>query len=366
MTRLRRALGWLHRHPRLEVLAILAMLAGLAGGATVAFGLYNVSADAPHLPPTRWALHTTYRQAVRLRAPPEAAIPADLMAGARIGLGARHFDAACRQCHAAPGERRTATQEAMRPEPPHVTRAVENWAPRHLHWILREGVKMSGMPAWPGHRADEPWSAVAFLEAVRDMDAEGYAALTEAPAEGTWGYCAGCHGTDGVGRLGPYVPRLDILGASYLAMSLEAYRTGLRRSGYMQHAATEVSEADLGAMAARFGALPVGPSGPGPDPALAEAGEALAKRGTLDDPSCASCHGDAATRPARAEFPALNGQHEGYLAAQLRLWRDGARGGGARSHLMTAAARDLSDGEIAALAAYYAALPPRGFDPEDR
>ena len=349
----------LERHPHLETLVIVALLAALAGGATLAFGLYNVSAQAPHLPPTYWALDTTLTQSVRLRAPPASAVPPDLMDAARVELGARHFDAACSQCHAAPGEIRTATQREMRPEPPHITEAVERWQSRHLQWILREGIKMSGMPGWPGRRDDEPWSTVAFLEEVRaGMDAEGYAALTATQDGTVFAYCAGCHGADGVGELGPYVPRLDILGETYIATSLDAYRNRLRNSGYMQHAASEPGEADLAEMARRFGSLPVAavPVSPAPDPDLVAKGETLARAGTQDDPSCAACHGPP--DPARADYPNLAGQHERYLAGQLRLWRDGNRGGGPRAHLMTAAAEDLDDEEIAALAAYFASLAP--------
>jgi cytochrome c553 len=358
--RLRRP-DFLRRHPHVETLVAVAAVAGLAAAATVGFGLYNVSAKAPHLPPVHWALHTTYEQAVRLRAPPASAVPGDLGDPARVRLGAQHFDAACRQCHGAPGGIRQATVRQMRPQPPHVTEAVEGWAPRHLHWIVSEGVKMSGMPAWPAPRPDEPWSTVALLEAVRDMDGPTWDALVARPdvvggdhAE-TFAFCAACHGTDGVGELAPFVPRLDILGTDYIARSLESYRAGARSSGYMQQAASARSPEALAAMAERFGALPLGPSGPARDPALVAEGEQLAKAGGLDDPACAACHGPPA--PARAAFPNLSGQHEGYLATQLRLWREGDRGG-ELSGLMHAAAVELSDAEITALAAYYASLPP--------
>jgi cytochrome c553 len=352
---------FLRRHPHVEALVVLAALAGLAAASVVLFGLYNVSARVSHLPPVHWALHTTYEQAVRLRAAPAGAVPGDLDDPARVRLGAQHFDAACRQCHGAPGEIQQATVRRMRPQPPHVTEAVEGWAPRHLHWIVFEGVKMSGMPAWPSPRPDEPWSTVAFLEAARDMDGRAWEALVarpdveDGPHAETFAFCAGCHGTNGTGELAPFVPRLDILGADYIARSLENYRAGRRPSGYMRQAASEPPPEALAAMAERFGALPPGPPGPAPDPTLAAEGEGLAKAGGPDDPACAACHGPPA--PARAAFPNLSGQHEGYLAVQLRLWREGDRGG-ELSELMHAAAVELSDAEIAALAAYYASLPP--------
>jgi cytochrome c oxidase subunit 1 len=210
----------------LATLAVLAALATAVVAAVVGLGLYDVSARSGHWAVTRWVLHTTYRNAVRLRAPSSDEVP-DLSDPALVELGARHFDSACRFCHAAPGDERTATALSMEPAPPHVADAVAGWEPRHIAWIVREGVKMSGMPAWPADRPDEVWPVVAFLDAARRMDPANYARLTAPPDAG---YCAGCHGEDGVGELGPHVPRLDIQSAAYLTSALESYREGRRQA----------------------------------------------------------------------------------------------------------------------------------------
>ena len=82
----------------------------------------------------------------------------------------------------------------------------------------------------------------------------------------------------------------------------------------------------------------------------------VAAIGNIDAPSCASCHGPGLdqTKPG---FPRISGQPRPYLAQQLKLWRDGTRGGGPRKELMEKAARNLSDAEIDALALYYSQLP---------
>ncbi|WP_210528232.1 c-type cytochrome [Rubellimicrobium arenae] len=345
----------------LTIVALMA-LAVLSGAAVVFGGLYNVSARAGHWPITEWVLHTAYRQSVKLRAPPEHEVPE--LTDALAALGARHFDRACRQCHAAPGEERTATIERMMPRPPPIEVAVRDWDPRHLGWILREGVKMSGMPGWPSSRQDEMWSVVAFLVRVQGgMDAQTYAALTETPEargpEGL-GYCAGCHGLDG--RSGnPHIPRLDLLDAAYLTESITAYDRGLRESGIMSHAASEFMPEQLDRLVAYFGSLPAAAEPQPADPTLAARGRDLAHAATADPevPACAACHGPEAN-PASpmGPGPAIAGQYETYLGTQLRLWREGARGGGPQAQLMRAAARDLSDEDIAALAAYYASLLP--------
>lgn len=347
----------------LMTLAALALLGLVAGTAVVGFGLYNVSARVGHLPGVSWLLHTTYRNAVRLRAPPEEAVP-DLSDPALIALGARHYDSACRFCHAAPGEVQTATARSLVPPPPHIVDAIEGWEPRHLHWIVAEGVKMTGMPHWPAARPGEVWAAVAFLRGIAGMSGADYARLTAPPAgagEGALGYCAGCHGMDGLGELAPHVPRLDILGEDYLLASLDAYREERRASGFMQHAASRVGPEALRRAAAHYaGESPGPPVGPAPDPALVATGAALAEAETADDdvPACRACHGPEPTETHKVPVPSLSGQHRAYLETQLRRWRAGERGGGARANVMHMVAHDLTDADIAALAAYYASLPP--------
>ena len=57
-------------------------------------------------------------------------------------------------------------------------------------------------------------------------------------------------------------------------------------------------------------------------------------------------------------YPRLDGQYAGYLALQLRLFRDGGRGGTRYAPIMERAAAGLGDRDIADVAAYYASLPP--------
>ncbi len=353
------------RPDRRSVLLTLAVLAGLglaAAGAVVGFGLYNVSARLGHLPGVSWVLHATFRNSVALRSPSEAEVP-DLT-DAMAALGARHYDAACRVCHSAPGQEKTATMRMMVPEPPHITEAVAHWRPAELHWIVDEGVKMSGMPYWPADRDAEVWPVVAFLARVQDgMSGPDYERLARSGEAGPRGfaYCATCHGETGASG-NPHIPRLDILSETYMTLSLQAYLTGERDSGYMEHAASEVPEAELAQYAARFArAVPEGEAGP--PTSLAARGERLAMEGApgSDVPACAACHGPwpEALDPA---YPSLSGQYRPYLEAQLKLWRQGARGGTRVAGLMHQAAKRLTDDEIAALAAWYAARRPAALE----
>lgn len=325
----------------LATLAAVGVVGAIAGLAVVFFGLFNTSARGGHWKVTDWAMHTTFENAVALRAPPKDETP-DLTDPALIELGARHYESACRMCHGTPAAGAGATIAQMVPPPPPLPRAAEPWTPEEMHWIVDQGVKMTGMPAWPAEgREDEVWAVVAFLTKVQDgMTAQDYAAITTTAPEG---YCAGCHGTGGTSD----APRLDVLSPEYIQASLAAYRSGARPSGIMAHAlqrANASADAELLADLARLEGPASTPQG---DPAN---GAELAARGRDDIPACLSCH-EGSGNPL---IPGLDGQGERYLAAQLRLWRDGARGGADRAPLMAAAAKGLSDEDIAALSAYFA------------
>lgn len=69
---------------------------------------------------------------------------------------------------------------------------------------------------------------------------------------------------------------------------------------------------------------------------------------------CAYCHGaDGIARDT--EVPHLAGQNERYLYNQMLAFRSGKR----PHKEMRFLARDMTTAEIAAIAAYYAAMPPR-------
>ena len=84
-------------------------------------------------------------------------------------------------------------------------------------------------------------------------------------------------------------------------------------------------------------------------PALAQAGDAAAgrKRAT----ACQACHGmDGLSK--LPEAPNLAGQVEIYLVKALTEYRDGTR----QNPVMSVVAKDLSDADIANLAAFYGGL----------
>ncbi len=83
--------------------------------------------------------------------------------------------------------------------------------------------------------------------------------------------------------------------------------------------------------------------------ASATAGDVAAGKKSAE--ACAACHG-ADGKGISDEFPNLAGQYEDYLRVALKQYRSGERANG----VMGAFATNLTDEEIANLAAYYASM----------
>ena len=83
--------------------------------------------------------------------------------------------------------------------------------------------------------------------------------------------------------------------------------------------------------------------------ASSHAGDAAA--GKAKSMLCAACHGADGHSPNDL-WPSLAGQKEGYLAKQLKAFRDGTR----QDPMMAHMAKPLSDDDIANLAAYFNSL----------
>jgi mono/diheme cytochrome c family protein len=153
------------------------LLVGIAVWLTIAYsGFYNVAATDPHADPVRWTFDTTMHRSVSKRADDDA-VPANPSRDV-IARGAAHYAHACVHCHGAPGQDPADWSRGMRPEPPHLTEAAAEWSPNEIHWIVGNGVKMTGMPAFSPHYSEEEIVALAaFVAALPGLTAADYTAL---------------------------------------------------------------------------------------------------------------------------------------------------------------------------------------------
>src|SRR3546814_1464182 len=95
-------------------------------------------------------------------------------------------------------------------------------------------------------------------------------------------------------------------------------------------------------------------SSPGLPKGHVDAGEQLAHaKGKATGQSCVDCHGEEGNAPIDASYPKLGGQYHDYLAHSLQEYRNGNR----EHALMSQQAKDLTDQQIADLAAYFGSRP---------
>jgi mono/diheme cytochrome c family protein len=156
-------------------IAALAALAAAVLAALFMGGAYDVSATDQHLAPTYWLLDTAMRRAVALRAKRIDLPPLDDRA--RVVRGARHFRDHCVQCHGAPGVAPEPFALGLTPTPANLAHAAKTTAPAELVWVIRHGLKMTGMPAWK-HRLDDDaiWALVAFIRVLPTLSPQEYRA----------------------------------------------------------------------------------------------------------------------------------------------------------------------------------------------
>jgi len=169
----------------LAVIGALAIVVAL--GAAVYFfgGFYSVAATEPEPGPVAWVL-IKVRQASIIRHATDPA-PGTLDDPASVRAGARAFAArGCVTCHGAPGADYAKFAEGMRPDPPDLKDIVNDRAPAQLFWVVKNGIKMTGMPGFGaiGVSDQELWSIVAFLKKLPSVSEADFKAWSEA-APGT-------------------------------------------------------------------------------------------------------------------------------------------------------------------------------------
>jgi cytochrome c553 len=349
------------------------LLSGVGGLAAALFlfawsGIYNVAASSGHWTIVDWFLAFGMRNSVSLRS--NAITAPALDDPDLIRLGAAHFHGGCAFCHGAPGIPVSPIARQMLPSPPDLATSMRPWKDEELFWIVRHGIKYTGMPGWVAlERADEIWAVIAFLKRLPALDAKNYRALAlgdvelvgqsgeelatvESNPQGA-GACARCHGAEGSGPASDLVPILHGQPTEFLMAALREYAEGSRPSGIMQPLAADLGVQDIERLAAYYANLvpKQAPSTAGTRPS--ERGRALATEGDPANgiPACNACHG----RDSLARYPRLAGQNAAYMAGQLRLWAAGHHSSTSGAAIMAPIARRLSETDIAA-AAYFEAL----------
>ncbi len=164
----------------LTLTAILCFLIILIA-AFVWSGIYNVAATVPHWKVTHLFLEEVRERSISTHS--RGIIVPPLKEPKFMDTGFKNYHAMCRLCHGTPGYSQTEIAKGLYPPPPDLTKeeSVKDRNGAELYWVIRNGIKMTGMPAFgPTHSEDELWGIVAFLKKLPSLKPEEYKAMVKA------------------------------------------------------------------------------------------------------------------------------------------------------------------------------------------
>ncbi|HEX4893021.1 MAG TPA: c-type cytochrome [Hyphomicrobiaceae bacterium] len=356
--------------PSFRFLAAWAMagaVLAVVGALLVAWsGVIKTTASSGHWRVTEWFLELAMRSSVathslRVGEPPRLDDP-DL-----VRLGAGHFAGGCAPCHGAPGQPRNPIYLQMLPEPTDLVEAVPAWKPHQLFWIVKHGIKYSGMPAWVAlERDDEVWAVVAFLSALPALTPDQYRAAAlgnvdqrqqtgadlkrSGPSAMSLAACGRCHDDERSPQTSRLIPSLAGQHRGYLERVLREYARGERLSGVMQPVAADLDSGEIAAVADYYSSIPARRAAASADLAGVALGRKIATEGVPEQsiPACLACHGRGT-----ALFPRLSGQPAPFLRAQLHLWQKGGRVQSVAGRIMGPIAQRLNSDQVTAVAAFF-------------
>ncbi len=173
----------------MRLLAVIGALAILAAiGAAVFFfgGFFSVAGTAEDPGFVNWALVRVRLASIDRHAADRP--PSSLDDPALVQAGARAFsERGCVNCHGGPGVEWAKFSEGLRPDPPDLKDIVNDREPRHLFWVIKNGIKMTGMPSFGAIGTDDKdiWSIVAFLKKLPSVSEADFKAWTAASGAGS-------------------------------------------------------------------------------------------------------------------------------------------------------------------------------------
>jgi len=177
---------------------IILLLLGIAGGVSFAYsGIFNVATSWEDPGPVRWLLVTTRESSIKSHAKTISA--PELGSREQIEDGYRGFRDMCVICHTLPGQKASPVAQGLNPEPPDLADEADHMSAAELFWVTKNGIRMTGMPAWgPTHDDQELWDVIAFIKAMPELSEADYRSLEQLSAQGH-GHGAGAGHDSGAG-----------------------------------------------------------------------------------------------------------------------------------------------------------------------
>ncbi|MBI4931944.1 MAG: cytochrome c [Bacteroidetes bacterium] len=139
-------------------------------------GMYDVSQLTPHNALTKWMIRTTLHNSINARLKDIQVSPMNDTANFVDGFG--HYNEMCVSCHGAPGIDPGEMAKGLYPKPPKFYKSDDMPDPDESFWIIKNGIKMTSMPAYgPTHNDKAIWAMTDFLlNKMNKMSPEEYQA----------------------------------------------------------------------------------------------------------------------------------------------------------------------------------------------
>ena len=167
---------------------LIVIAAVLTGGLFIYSGFYPMGADTHHHPLTYWMLETLREKSIA-RAAKNIQVPKDLDSSDRWLAGGADYNDMCASCHLKPGNTKSDFSIGLYPSPPNLSLLSDrhnqsqgltnNESVKRQYWIIKHGIKASGMPAWgPTHSDERIWNMVAFLQRLPGLSKDQHRLIT--------------------------------------------------------------------------------------------------------------------------------------------------------------------------------------------
>lgn len=159
----------------------------VAGVCLVAWsGMISVAADVPHDRVTYLFLEFSRERSIA-RSVSDIEVP-DLSSPGLLLAGGPDYNDMCATCHLQPGQSDSDMSIGLYPAPPNLSSQSgghyngdhdDQQRAQRQFWIIKHGIKASGMPAWgPTHDDQRIWAMVAFLQKLPQLSPQQYQILT--------------------------------------------------------------------------------------------------------------------------------------------------------------------------------------------
>lgn len=143
-------------------------------------GAYNMAATEKHWSITEKIIEWVRESSIKARTKNLEVPPLDN--AELLLIGAVHYNAMCTTCHLAPGLKPTELSIGLYPQAPvfHQRESVDDPVKKLEHtreyfWVIKNGLKMTAMPAWGlSHDDDSIWAMAAFVLKMSHMTPEQY------------------------------------------------------------------------------------------------------------------------------------------------------------------------------------------------